>query len=1038
MEEMPQRTVGGMDNAIFPSLRINWQMVVLLLIVAALVFTRLWDLDNRSFGHDESIHAWESWKLVTGQGYRHDPVYHGPFGYHVVAFVYFLFGVNDTTTRIAPALFSIALVLLVWPLRRWLGQAGAIAAMFLLTISPTLMYRGRYFRHDIWLMVAELIMVICFFYYLSDRRERWLYIIAGALAVAMASKAISFIYGAIFGSFLVLYLLLEWKRTQRPLNELPVFDLVMLLATLALPLFAPVIVSVFKWNPLDYSSTGIIRTGTVVLLLLVTSAVIGIWWKRKVWLVCAAIYYMVYIVFYTTLFTNPRGIATGMVGMLGYWLSQQGVRRGGQPWYYFCFLNGLYEFLPSLLTGAALVYYFRAVRRRSVAVAGRQRAISPEPGQAGRRRRATIREDAPERAVIRDGAEAFVPFLLYWTLTNFAIWTWAGEKMPWQNMHLVLPLGLAGGWFIGKVWESTDWRKLLAQGAGQAAVLLPVAFFSFLVLLSTFAGPIRPFSGMTLAQLEVTLRWLLSLLLLCITVALLYRFGRTLGWSGWGRIVLALVFVVLAAVTVRFAWMVTFINQDYPTEFLMYADSTPDTGAVMRELDAMSSRIAGDKDLKVAYDNESSWPFVWYLRDYRNAIFFTGDTGLSGDAQVVIIGPENESKLRTQLTGKYLRREYRLIWWPNQDVYSDLTPAKIWNDLRNPERRKFWWDIIWSRKYPQSTTSWPYVHRFALYVRKDIAAQLWDYGPEVAGTGLEMPEDEYEKKRIQVSAVLTWGGFGTGEGQFNDPKGIAVDEEGKVYVVDTRNHRVQVFDGEGRYLRGWGRQGNGPGEFQEPWGIAVDKAGNVYIADTWNHRIQKFDGEGRYIKSWGVFGDTGGVLGAADIFYGPRDIEVDREGNLLVSDTGNKRVMKYTVEGEFLGQWGGGGSLSGQMREPCGVAVDRDGNVYVADVWNERVQKFDAGFNYVTQWLVVGWESELPVNKPYVAVDGRGDVYVTVPEYHRVVKFDGSGRVLAMWGLYGSDSGSFNVPSGIAVDQEGNIYVTDSGNHRIMKFAPIP
>ncbi|MBC7262582.1 MAG: hypothetical protein H5T63_11300, partial [Chloroflexi bacterium] len=248
----------------------------------------------------------------------------------------------------------------------------------------------------------------------------------------------------------------------------------------------------------------------------------------------------------------------------------------------------------------------------------------------------------------------------------------------------------------------------------------------------------------------------------------------------------------------------------------------PDTGAVTRELDAISSRIAGDKDLKVAYDNESSWPFVWYLRDYRNAIFFTGDTGLSGDADVVIISSENESKLRTQLTAKYLRREYRLIWWPNQDVYSNLTPAKIWNDLRNPERRKFWWDIIWSRKYPQSTTLWPYVKRFALYVRKDLAAQLWDYGPEVAGAGLELPEDEYEKKRIQVTAVLTWGGFGTGDGQFNDPKGIAVDGQGNVYVVDTRNQRVQVFDGEGRYLRGWGWQGNGAGEFQEPWGIAVD------------------------------------------------------------------------------------------------------------------------------------------------------------------------------------------------------------------------
>ena len=156
-----------------------------------LVFTRLWDLGNRSYGHDESIHAWEAWKLVTGQGYQHDPVYHGPFGYHVVAFIFFLFGITDTTARLAPALFGIALVLLVLPLRRWLGRGGTLAAMLLVTLSPTLMYRSRYFRHDIWLMVAEMVMVVSFFRYLAERKERWLYLIAGSLAVAFASKAIA-------------------------------------------------------------------------------------------------------------------------------------------------------------------------------------------------------------------------------------------------------------------------------------------------------------------------------------------------------------------------------------------------------------------------------------------------------------------------------------------------------------------------------------------------------------------------------------------------------------------------------------------------------------------------------------------------------------------------------------------------------------------------------------------------------------------------------------------------------------------------------
>jgi uncharacterized protein (TIGR03663 family) len=1009
--------------------------VILVLIALALVSTRFWDLGNRSFGHDESIHAWYSWQLVTGQGYVHDPVYHGPFGYHVVAFMFLLFGISNVTARIAPALFSVGLVLLVWPLRRWLGRAGAVFAMLLLTISPTLMYRGRYLRHDIWLMVAFMVIAICIFNYLEDRRERWLYILAGALAVAFCSKAISFITGFIVGTFLLIYLLREWFRSRQSLKDLPAFDLVVLLGTLVIPQAAPVFLKVAKLDPLDYSSVALVRTTILVVILIAVSGVIGTWWKRKAWLVSAAIYYTIFILFYSTLFTNPRGVATGMVGMLGYWLSQQGVRRGSQPWYYFYFLNLVYEFLPLLLSGLAAAYYlWRRQQGQSKALPKKRTAPVPDsaqsPGQHSPR--------TPPRA--RDGAPAvpFVAFLIYWVAMNLLLWTWVGEKMPWQNMHLVLPMGLLGGWFLGHLWQRTDWQKLRQGGVAYAAVLLPVALLSFVAVLSSLLGPTRPFAGMTLEQLTVTLRWLLSLIFLLVSVGLLDRFCRGLGRDGWVRVLLAGVLIVLVAVTVRSALMLTFINQDYPTEFLMYADSTPDTGLVMRELDAMSARLAGDKELNVAYDNDSSWPFVWLLRDYKNTTFFTAETGLSGEPDVVIVGGDTEAKVKAQLSAKYFRRQYRLIWWPNQDVYAGLTPAKILRDLRDPVRRRYWWDILWSRKYPQSTTSWPYVHPFALWVRKDVAAQLWDYGPEIAGAGMELPEDEYEKKLVQVQAVQTFGVPGSGDGQFDDPKDLAVDGQGQIYVLDTRNYRVQVFGAAGQFLRTWGSQGADPGQFQEPWGIAVDRAGNVYVADTWNHRIQKFDSQGQFLTMWGTFGDSGGVLGVPEAFYGPRGVAVDADGNVLVSDTGNKRIAKYAPDGQFITQWGGAGSQAGQFREPCGLAVDGDGNVYVADVWNQRVQKFDRNLNPTAQWPVVGWDSELPANKPYIAVDGQGNVYFTAPEYHRVVKFDSSGKVLAVWGVFGSDAGSLNAPSGIAVDSAGYVYVTDSGNNRVQKFAPIP
>jgi uncharacterized protein (TIGR03663 family) len=1015
-QDVTNRTARFADKPLLPTFRINWQAVILVCIVLALVFTRLWDLGNRSYSHDEAIHAWEPWKLATGQQYIHDPVYHGPFLYHVTAFLYTLFGINDITGRLGVALFAVAVVLLVWSLRRWLGRAGVVFAMFLLTISPTMMYRGRFTRHDIYVMVPMVVMVTCIFNYLEDREDHWLYIIAGALSVAFCAKANAYINGVILGSFWVLYLLWAWARSRRPLTELPAFDVVVLLGTLALPWAAAFFIQLLRFNPLDYSQAGMIRSGAVVLAMLGISAAVGLWWKPRRWLTAAGIFWSIFIVFYTTLFTNARGAATGLVGMLGYWLGQQDVGRGSQPWFYYFFLLIVYELLPLLLSALGAVYYVLTARVKKEEQASTEQEASEAPS----------------------AVQAFVPFLLYWTLMNLAIFTWSSEKMPWQTQHLVLPLGILGGWFLGKVWDSTDWRGLLRQGAGYVMVLLPVGFFSLLVLLATTLGQPRAFSGKALEQLYITLRWLLSLILFLIVVAFMYRYGRRLGRSGWSRLLLAGLFVVLSAATVRFALMLTFVNQNYATEFLMYAAATPDTALAMQELDDISMRLAGDKELNVAYDDESSWPFVWYLRDYKNTSFFTAGTGLSGQPEVVLIGPGNEGKMKAQLTGRYFRRDYRLIWWPNQDIYGTLTPAKIWSDLKDPARRRFWWDILWSRKYPQSTTSWPYVHRFAMYVRKDVAAQLWDYGPQVAGPGIELPEDEYEKRRIQVSAIATWGTYGSGGGQFNYPKGIAVDGQGYVYVADSYNHRVQVLDANGRVLRQWGSEGSAPGQFQEPWGIAVDQQGNVFVADTWNHRIQKFDAQGGFLKQWGFFGDTAGVLGEMEMFYGPRDVAVDPEGNVLISDTGNKRVLKFTTEGVFIQQTGGVGSLDGQLREPVGLDVDSAGNLHVADTWNQRIQKFDAGLNFVAQWPVLGWEAEGVTNKPYLALDSGGNVYTTAPDYHRVVKFDGSGKILAVWGQFGTDASSFNMPSGIAVDAVGNVYVLDSANHRILKFAPIP
>jgi len=188
--------------------------------------------------------------------------------------------------------------------------------------------------------------------------------------------------------------------------------------------------------------------------------------------------------------------------------------------------------------------------------------------------------------------------------------------------------------------------------------------------------------------------------------------------------------------------------------------------------------------------------------------------------------------------------------------------------------------------------------------------------------------------------VTTWGGVGTGDGQFQYPLGIAVDTAGNVYVGNRAPHegpgldRIQKFTSNGSFLTGWGSTGSGDGQFQSPSGVAVDATGSVYVADTHNQRIQKFDSSGTFLTKWGSFGTGDGQ------FAFPSKVAVDALGNVYVADFHNSRIEKFDSSGTFLTKWGSEGSGPGQFQGAAAVAVDAVASVYVADSGNSRIQKF--------------------------------------------------------------------------------------------------
>lgn len=231
-----------------------------------------------------------------------------------------------------------------------------------------------------------------------------------------------------------------------------------------------------------------------------------------------------------------------------------------------------------------------------------------------------------------------------------------------------------------------------------------------------------------------------------------------------------------------------------------------------------------------------------------------------------------------------------------------------------------------------------------------------DYGPQgiaIAPDGSIYVADT-ENHRVQQftssgAFVCEWGTRGSRDGQFYRPSGVAVGPDGTVYVLDSYHSRVQSFTSTGTFLSTWGSNGSGDGQFGAnppvaPYGIAVAPDGKVYVTDTYNSRVEYFSATGDFLGKWGGHGDEDGQ------FMRPYGIAIGSDGTVYVADTGNGRLQAFTADGQFLGEWGSRGAGDGQFAvyfESAysvsglrGVAVGSDGNVYVADTAANRIQVF--------------------------------------------------------------------------------------------------
>ena len=739
----------------------------------------------------------------------------------------------------------------------------------------------------------------------------------------------------------------------------------------------------------------------------------------------AGLFWLIQVSLFTTFFSNLQGIITGPLGSLGYWLTQHPVARGGQPVYYYLILGGVYEFLAIFLGLAAAFVLFRRLGKKDWLP--------------------VVTRDLPRDHSSTGGSrDLFFAFLIWWMFFSWLAYSFAGERMPWLIIHIVLPTCLLAGWCLGRLLSGIDWGSVREGKAFWLLGAFPIVLLILRVLVGT-----APFQGRDSISIGATVRWLLTLIFAGLLAYACARLSRRVGGRLSLRLSLVGLIAVLFLLTVRTSLMFNFLNYDMATELAVYAHATPDVKRALHEIDLMSRRTAGGRQLAVAFDDHSAWPFTWYLRDYPNRKFYASNPNLGAmKAPVVITGPNNYESVRPFMARDYDKRVYRLIWWPVES-YHDLSVSRLLDILGSPDQRSRFWQFLAYRRYPGvSLARWPYRQEFEMYVRRDLADQMWDLG--TLPRSRDRPEFSGEEAEIEL--VSTYVGPYGGKA-LRRPRDIAVGPGGRRIIADSDNSRIVVLEANGDFLRAFGSPCNlgeegspgcsdpdgpgplepGDGQFSEIWGVAVDGQGRIYVSDTWNGRIQVFDANGRFTRKWGHFGMVADDPSDTLALFGPRGLAVDSEANLLIADTGNKRILRYSPEGEFLSQVGRGGIGPGQFDEPVAVAVaPESGDIVVADAWNQRIQKLESDLSFAAEFKVPGWRDKGLFFKPYLSLDTEGRIFASDPEYSRILIYNAEGELETLLGRP-EDQARLRNPNGVAWDsQAGVLLIADAHNNRVV------
>jgi uncharacterized protein (TIGR03663 family) len=1000
---------------------IEWALYGAFTVIGAIM--RFWDLGTRALHHDESLHAtyswylWEClknnvWRCVTGGNpgaeYHYDPMMHGPYQFHGNALMYFIFGVNNASARLDAALCGTALIILPILLRRQLGRVAALILSGALAFSPAFLYYSRFSREDIYFALWTAVFFVGFIRWLDARGRpgghRWLYMAAAGLALSWATKESAYFtiiiaVGFVLGVFAVAYAyqFLAPARQRGRQSDAQGSTLVATLGNFSRANLPPLLAA-FRGTPPRawWYCLGIIAAITLVLFW-----PLGDPWQWG---------FIPGPGGHTQPTTNAQGKTVNyntdfLTGGLSYWKLQQDVKRGQQPWYYYFLVIPLYEQVAVVFGAAGLVYYFLQKRTRLSLLSGAAFVlftaltlfVGPGFPKFLHYGLALLMIASGVALLVSQPRSLLVNLFLWWAVVTWALYIYAGEKMPWLTLHILLPTYVVAALYLGHLFRA------------------------------------RRFS----------VKWLVTAALLALTALLSFRSAVALAYVDGANPTEMLVYTQTAQDVPNVSAVVHRIPLQPTTtgaQERVWVDNNDAWPWVWYLHDDPSNHGWSTTEDALVGAAQQRYPVVIVSQENHQA--------MQGDGKLA------------QLAG-YTGYEFKLRWWFPEEGYRAWMTTGPGGFLRQAVQPATWAHLWhwWATRTPfdqAAFQTWSNVYPFYVYVRNDLVKQYvpasWasarrraaatsNYTPRV------LPSDVPAALTRPVVASLTVDGA-TLPRPMAVVRAVAVDAAGAIYLTDSTSQRVVKLDRAGHYLTSWGSPGAGPGQFgnqsQGPMGIAVGQNGDVYVADTWNHRVEEFSATGALIR---VFGHPNPGTGATgDSFYGPRQLAVAPNGNIYVADTGNERIQVYSSRGVHLFNIGGGShgpeTALGRFDEPSGVAIDRHGVVYVADYWDKRIQRFTLdGKPLGPAFAVTGWATS-DYSEPYLAVDTKGHLFATdapTANTHaaHVLEMDAAtGRLIHAFGAAGPSASTLVQPSGIAVGRGGALYIADAGAAKLLRVQP--